>query len=118
MKKNNTKTGRLAGLFLLLMVLVGIPGVMFREISSSMLQNPDLLSLLIEKSSSMRLSILLSFIAGVFSILFSVISYQVLSSHSKFVATTFLSLWIVQVAIAMVADVCHYTLPYWKLRSL
>lgn len=108
--ENNTKLGRLAGLALLLMVLTGIPGVMFRGITSSMLENPDLLSSIIEQSSSMRASILLSFVAGIFSIVFSVAAYQVLSQHAKFIATMYISLWIIQVAVALIGDVSHYML--------
>lgn len=107
---DNVKLGRLAGFFLLMMVLAGIPGVMFRGISSSMLENSELLALLIEKSTSMRFSILLSFVAGVFGILFSVTAYRVLSQYSRFAAVTYLSLWIVQMIIATIGDVFHYTL--------
>lgn len=107
---NNLKLGRLAGFFLIMMVLAGMPAVMLRGINSSMLENPDLLATVIEKSNTMRLSILLSFTAGVFGVFFSVTAYQVLSRHSKFSAVTFLTLWIIQVAVAIMGDVFHYTL--------
>ena len=108
--EDNKKMGRLAGVFLLLMVGTGIPGVLFRGISGSMLENQELSSTLTEQSADMRISILLAFVAGVFGILFSVTAYRVLSPHSKFVATTYLVLWIFQVAIATMGDACHYVL--------
>lgn len=108
--ENNKKIGRLAGVFLLIMVAVGIPGVLFRGISSSMLENQELLETVLDQSGKMRMSILLSFIAGVFGILFSITAYRVLSPHAKFIATTYLVLWTFQVAIATLGDVCHYVL--------
>ncbi len=107
---NHRAEGRKAGIFLLIMVLAGIPGVLFRDVGSSMLEDPDLLNSLLDKSQGMRLSIFLSLAAGVSGLLFSVTVYRAVSSYSKFVAITFLSLWITQMAIASVGDVFVYML--------
>ena len=107
---HNRKEGQLAGLFLLAMVAMGIPGVMFRGISSTMLEDPNLLSNLLDGTLEMRLSILLSFLAGIFGLLFSVKAYQVLRPHSQFAAVFYLALWIFQAAIATIGDVSHYIL--------
>ncbi len=102
--------GQLAGVFLLLMIGIGIPSVMFRGMSSGMLENPQLLTDILTKSGEMRLAILLSFLSSLVGLLFSVTAYRVLSQHNMFIAVTWLSLWIFQIAIATIGDVCQYVL--------
>lgn len=108
--ESNLKWGRTAGFFLLMMILAGIPGTMYRGISSDMLDDPELLMNLIEQAPAMRLALLLSFVAGVFGLLYSVVAYRMLRPHSAFAAITYLSLWILQVAVVTVGDICHYAL--------
>ena len=110
MKNDNLKLGRLAGFFLLMMVVAGIPGVAFRGIGSSMLADPELLQTLLDSSATMRLSILLSMVAGVFGLLFSITAYRVMEAYSKPVAVAFVTLWSIQMAVGLVGDVMHYTL--------
>lgn len=106
--QDNKKLGRLAGVFLLLMVAAGIPGVLYRGLGSSMLENPELLQLIIDSSGEMRLSIFLSVSAGIMGTIFSVITYQVLKQFSSITAMLYLVFWLLQVAISLVGDVSHY----------
>ncbi len=108
--EDHRRLGRMAGVFLVLMVAVGIPGVLYRGLSSSLLENPDLLGLIIDQSMSMRLSIMFSFFAGIFGLIFSVHVYQVLKPQNSLVATIYLSLWIFQMSIALIGDVSHWIL--------
>ncbi|MCR9253367.1 MAG: DUF4386 domain-containing protein [bacterium] len=108
--ENNKKIGRIAGVFLFLMMAAGLPGVMYRGLGSSMLENQDLLKFIVDSSGEMRLSIFLSVSAGIMGTIFSVIVYKVLKQHSTITATLFLGLWLIQVAISLVGDVSHYVM--------
>lgn len=110
MQTDNKSLGRRAGVFLILMVAVGIPGVLFRGVGSALLDHPDLMAFIVDRSMDMRLSILFSFLAGVFGLVFSVYVYTVVKPHNTWVATLYLSLWIFQMSTALIGDVCHWIL--------
>ncbi len=110
MIEHPTKLGRWLGLSLFLMVLSGILSLMYRGISSSLLQNPDMLNQIMENSRSMRLSIFFSSMTGFFNIIFLGLIYQILSQRSKLLAISCGSLFFIAIMIALVGDVCHYVL--------
>lgn len=108
--KDFKKKGQLAGIFLVIMVGSGIPGVMFRGLSSSLLENQELTALILEKSPEMRLSIFLSFIAGIAGLLFAVTAHNVVKHFSGIMANMFLAIWITHTSVALVGDIFHYAL--------
>ncbi len=107
---SNRKIGRLAGVCLLVMVGSGIPGVLFRNIGSAYLKNPELLQSLVENSMEIRLSIFLSFVAGISGVLFSIVIHQFIKPYSSFAAKVILTLSIVHISVSFVGDIFHYTL--------
>lgn len=104
----NQQTGRRAAIFLLMMMAVGIPGVLFRGIDSSLVNNPELLNLLIDNAPRMKLSILLSFMAGIFGLGFLITAYPVFKAQRSYLALALLSLWVFQMSIAVVGDIFHF----------
>ena len=105
---NAQQTGRIAGIFLLLMVAVGIPSVLFRGIDSSLTSSPDFLTTTVEGAKGMKFSILLSFLASIFGLAFTITIYPILNRHRTYLANAMVALWVFQMSVSLVGDICVY----------
>ncbi|WP_422079665.1 DUF4386 domain-containing protein [Ulvibacterium sp.] len=108
--KTNQKTGRLIGLLLLLIVVLGIPSVNLRGLSTSMAASPEFLNEVFQKSIQMRLAVLLDIAASALWLVAAVILFPIIKHYKKGLALSFLGIWIAYLAVILFSNISHLSL--------
>ncbi|MDY8135637.1 DUF4386 domain-containing protein [Aquimarina sp. 2201CG5-10] len=104
------KTGKIVGLLFILMFLTGATGTSLRGLSSSLIESQNLMNLIYENISQMKIAILLDFVASIIGVGISVILFPILKQQNKAVAYWYFGLWVVGFAITIVSNITHLSL--------
>lgn len=107
---SNKSLGRLIGLLLLLMMLAGAAGVSLRGLSSALSESEEFLTVIDTRAADMRLAIFLDTSASMFVLGIAITMFPVISRHKKSLAFWVLGLWVLQIGIVALANVCHLSL--------
>lgn len=108
--KTNQKTGRIIGLLLLLIVVVGIPSVDLRGLSTSMAASPEFLNEVFQKSMQMRLAVLLDIVASALWLVVAIILFPIIKQYRKGLALGFFGIWIAYLAVILFSNISHLSL--------
>ncbi|WP_190809095.1 DUF4386 domain-containing protein [Flagellimonas sp. S3867] len=108
--ETNQKTGRIIGFLLLLIMLTGIPSVMFRGLSTSLVDTPDFLSQIFENATEMRVSILLDVLASALWIAVATILFPMIKRFNHKIALGFFGIWMTYFAINIFSNISHLSL--------
>ena len=108
--KTNQRTGRLIGLLLLLIVVLGIPSVNLRGLSTSMAVSPEFLNNVFQKSMQMRLAVFLDIVASALWLVVAVILFPVIGLYKKGLALGFFGIWIAYLAVILFSNISHLSL--------
>ncbi|WP_299536185.1 DUF4386 domain-containing protein [Ulvibacterium sp.] len=108
--KKNQRTGRLIGLLLLLIVVLGIPSVNLRGLSTSMAASPEFLNEVFQKSVQMRFAVLLDIITSALWLVVAVILFPVIRHYRKGLALGFFGIWVAYLAVILFSNISHLSL--------
>ncbi len=104
------KTGRVAGILFLLMMLSGATGTYLRGLSMSLVESENFLITVFESSLQMKSAILLDLISGALGVSIAVVLFPVLKQYKRSLALWYLILWIIGFAITIVSNITHLSL--------
>nr|WP_298790452.1 DUF4386 domain-containing protein [uncultured Allomuricauda sp.] len=108
--EKNQKTGRNIGFLLLLIMLIGIPSVMFRGLSTSLPDSPNFLSQIFENAMEMRVAILLDILVCVLWVVIATIIFQLIKKFNRRLAIGFFGIWMTYSAIIIFSNISHLSL--------
>ncbi len=108
--KSNQKTGRIVGFLLLLIMALGIPSVVLRGLSTSMVVSPDFLNEIFQNSMQMRVSVLLDILASVLWVIMAIMLFPMIKQYKNSFALWFFGIWLIQFTIIITSDVTHLSL--------
>lgn len=81
--KSNQKTGRTVGFLLLLIMALGIPSVMLRGLSTSMVASPDFLNEIFQNSFQMRIAVLLDILTSALWLIIALLLFPIIKKIQK-----------------------------------
>ncbi|MGW9686640.1 DUF4386 domain-containing protein [Flagellimonas sp. 2504JD1-5] len=108
--ETNQKTGRIIGFLLLLIMLSGIPSVMFRGLSTSMVNSPNFLNQIFENAMEMRVSVLLDVFASSLWVVAATLLFPLIKKFNHRLAMAFFGIWMVYFAIIIHSNISHLSL--------
>ncbi|KQC28779.1 DUF4386 domain-containing protein [Flagellimonas eckloniae] len=108
--EKNQKIGRIIGFLLLLIMLMGIPSVMFRGLSTSFPNSPNFLSQIFENTMEMRISILLDVLASTLWIVAATLLFPMIKKFNHRLALGFFGIWMIYFAIIIFSNISHLSL--------
>ncbi len=108
--KTNQEKGRLIGVLLLLIVVFGIPSVIFRGLSVSMASSPDFLNTIFEHAMQMRFAILLDIISSALWVIIAIILFPMIKGYRQSLALWFFGIWLIQLSVIVYSDITHLSL--------
>nr|WP_299174043.1 DUF4386 domain-containing protein [uncultured Allomuricauda sp.] len=108
--EKNQKTGRNIGFLLLLIMLIGIPSVMFRGLSTSLPDSPNFLSQIFENAMEMRISVLLDVLASALWIVAATLLFPLIKKFNHRLALCFFGIWMTYFAIIIFSNISHLSL--------
>ncbi|MGX1929225.1 DUF4386 domain-containing protein [Flagellimonas sp. 2504JD4-2] len=108
--ETNQKTGRIIGFLLLLIMLAGIPSVMFRGLSISLVNSPDFLHHIFENAMEMRVAVLLDLIVCALWVAVATIVFSLIKKINSRLALAYFGIWMAYLAIIVFSNISHLSL--------
>lgn len=108
--KSNQKIGRTIGFLLLLIMLLGIPSVVLRGLSTSMVVSPTFLNEVFQNALQMRIAILLDILASALWVTIAIILFPTIKKYKNSFALWFLGIWLVQFSVIIFSNISHLSL--------
>ncbi|WP_133248443.1 DUF4386 domain-containing protein [Flagellimonas aquimarina] len=108
--KSNQKTGRTVGFLLLLIMALGIPSVVLRGLSTSMVTSPDFLNEIFQNSFQMRIAVLLDILTSALWLLIALLLFPIIKKYKNSFALWFFGIWLVQFAVIIFSNISHLSL--------
>ncbi|UII79153.1 DUF4386 domain-containing protein [Flagellimonas sp. CMM7] len=108
--KLNQKIGRTVGFLLLLIMVLGIPSVTLRGLSTSMVVSPTFLNEVFQNALQMRIAILLDILASTLWLIIAIILFPTIKKYKNSFALWFLGVWLVQFSVIIFSNISHLSL--------
>ncbi|SHG23367.1 DUF4386 domain-containing protein [Flagellimonas flava] len=108
--QTNQKIGRTIGFLLLIIIALGIPSVIFRGLSSSLVNSSDFLSLVSENAMEMRIAVLLDIIVSALWIAVAAVVFPYLKKFNNQLALAYMAIWSVYFGIIIFSNISHLSL--------
>lgn len=108
--ESNQKTGRTIGFLLLLIMALGIPSVVLRGLSTSMVASSDFLNEIFQNSFKMRIAVLLDILASALWLVIALILFPTIKKYKNSFALWFFGIWLVQFAVIVFSNISHLSL--------
>ncbi|MEM9649357.1 MAG: DUF4386 domain-containing protein [Bacteroidota bacterium] len=108
--KTNQQIGRIIGFLLLIIIALGIPSVIFRGLSSSLVNSSSFLSLVSENAMEMRIAVLLDIIVSLLWITVAAFVFPYLKKFNNRLALAYMAIWSVYFGVIIFSNISHLSL--------